>query len=83
MRIYERGGKLVFAAQPSGQQLAEFTELELTDSTVVFANPTHDVPQFVRYHRLGANGLQARVDGKMNGKDEGFDSRYRRVACSG
>lgn len=83
MRIYEHGGRLVLAAQPSGQQLAEFTEVELTDSTVVFANPAHDFPQFVRYRRRGAKELRARVDGKMNGKDEGFDSRYRRVACPG
>jgi hypothetical protein len=83
MRIFERGGKLVFAAQPSGQQLAEFTEQELTDSTVVFANPTHDFPQFVRYRRRGADELHARVDGKMGGKAQGFDSRYRKVACPG
>jgi hypothetical protein len=81
MRIYERGGKLVFAATPSGQQLAEFIERELTDSTVVFANPEHDFPQFVRYQRRGANRLDARVDGKMEGKDQGFDSHYRRVVC--
>jgi hypothetical protein len=83
MRIFERDGRLVFAAQPSGQELAEFTEQELTDSSVVFANPTHDFPQFVRYRRGGGNELQARVDGEMNGKPEGFDSRYRRVACPG
>lgn len=81
MRIFERGGKLVFLAQPSGQELAEFTEQELTDSSVVFANPTHDFPQFVRYRRRGADELHARVDGKMDGKDRGFDSRYRRVSC--
>jgi hypothetical protein len=83
MRIYERAGKLVFAAQPSGQELAEFTEQELTDSSVVFANPTHDFPQFVRYRRRGSHELHARVDGTMNGKAQGFDSRYRKVACPG
>ncbi len=81
MRIFERGGKLVFAAQPSGQPMAEFTEHALTDSTVVFTNPSHDFPQFVRYRRRGVNELHARVDGKMDGKDQGFDSRYRRVDC--
>ncbi len=81
MRIFERAGKLVFAAQPSGQALAEFTEQELTDSSVVFANPSHDFPQFVRYRRRGVTGLHARVDGRMNGRDQGFDSRYRRIEC--
>ena len=83
MRIVERGGKLIFAASPSGQQPAEFIERELTDSTVVFANPAHDFPQFVRYRRRGSNELHARVDGKMDGKEQGFDSRYRRVNCPG
>ena len=80
-RIFERGGRLIFAAAPSGQPPAEFTEQELTDTTVVFANPTHDFPQFVRYRRRGSSELHARVDGKMNGEDRGFDSRYQRVAC--
>ena len=81
MRIYERDGKLVFAAQPAGEALTEFTERELTQNAVVFANPSHDFPQFVRYRRRGPNGLSARVDGTMDGKEMGFDSSYRRVAC--
>ena len=81
MRIYERRGRIIFAAHPSGQEPTEFTEQELTDSTVVFANPTHDFPQFIRYRRRGSNELHARVDGKMDGQDRGFDSRYRKVEC--
>ena len=80
-RIFERGGKLIFAASPAGQSPAEFTEQELTDTTVVFADPTHDFPQFVRYRRRGASELHGRVDGKMNGKDEGFGVQYRRISC--
>ena len=80
MRIFERGRKLVFAAHPSGQSPAEFIERELTDSTVVFANPSHDFPQFVRYHR-GAGELRGAVDGKMEGKEQRFESVYRRVEC--
>jgi Domain of unknown function (DUF6265) len=82
-RIFERGGKLIFAASPSGQPPAEFTEQELTDTTVVFANPAHDFPQFVRYRRRGASELHARVDGKMNGRDQGFGLQYRRISCPG
>ena len=81
MRIYERDGKLVFAAQPAGEALTEFTEQELTQNAVVFANPSHDFPQFVRYRRRGANQLSARVDGRMEGKEMGFDSHFRRVVC--
>jgi hypothetical protein len=81
MRIYERGGTLLFAAQPAGQAPAEFTERELTDSTVVFANPAHDFPQYIRYRRSGPREVAARVDGKMGDKEMAFDTRYRRVAC--
>jgi Domain of unknown function (DUF6265) len=82
-RVFERGGRLVYAAAPSGQPTAEFTEQELTDTTVVFANPTHDFPQFVRYRRRGTSELHARVDGKMNGKEQGFGLQYRRISCPG
>ena len=81
MRIYERDGKLVFAAQPAGEALTEFTEHELRQNAVVFANPSHDFPQFIRYRRRGSNELLARVDGSLDGKEMGFDSNYRRVAC--
>jgi uncharacterized protein DUF6265 len=81
MRIYERDGKLVFAARPAGEALTEFTERELTQNAVVFANPSHDFPQFIRYRRQGTNELSARVDGKMEGKEMGFDSHFRRVVC--
>ena len=83
MRIFERHGKLVFAARPSGQPVAEFTEQQLTDSIVVFANPSHDFPQFIHYRRRGVNELHARVHGTMDGKVQGFDSHYRRVTCPG
>ena len=71
-RIFERGGRLIFAAAPSGQPPAEFTEHELTDTTVVFANPTHDFPQFVRYRRRGTGELHARVDGKNEREGPGL-----------
>lgn len=81
MRIYERDSKLVFAAQPAGEGLTEFTEQELTQNAVVFANPSHDFPQFIRYRRRGPTELSSRVDGTMEGKEMGFDSHYHRVAC--
>jgi hypothetical protein len=81
IRIFERAGRLVYAANPSGQSPTEFTETELSDSLVVFANPAHDFPQFIRYRRQGTRSLWARVYGKMDGKDAGFDSRYRRARC--
>jgi hypothetical protein len=81
LRVYARDGKLVYAAQPSGQASAEFTETELGATHVVFGNPTHDFPHVIRYRRIGADSLHARVEGTLGGSQRGFDFRYRRVAC--
>jgi hypothetical protein len=82
IRIYTRGDKLVYAAQPSRQAPAEFESTTLNDNEVVFANPQHDFPQRIIYRRLGNDSLIARVEGTMNGGERGFDFRYGRQACS-
>ena len=80
-RIFERNGRLVFAARPSGQEPAEFESTESSDSAVTFSNPTHDFPQRVMYRRRGADSLIARVEGTRNGQVRGQDFPYARVAC--
>ena len=80
-RIFERGGRLVFGANPSGQASAEFESIEVSDSSVTFQNPTHDFPQRVMYRRRGADSLIGRVEGTRNGKLRGVDFPYTRVAC--
>jgi hypothetical protein len=80
VRIFERNGRLVYAAQPSGQAAAEFESTTIDDRSLVFANPAHDFPQRIRY-RLTGDSLWARVEGKMNGQERGVDFRYARVAC--
>ena len=80
-RIFERNGVLVFAANPSGQAPAEFPRGVLTDSSVVFSNPSHDFPQNVRYVRLRSDSLYAAVDGVINGAQRKFEFRYARSAC--
>lgn len=81
LRIFVREGKLVYAALPSGQTGAEFTESALGEAEVVFSNSNHDFPQTIRYRRAGADSLHARVEGTMGGSTRGFDFRYRRVTC--
>lgn len=81
LRVFLRDGRLVFGASPSGQRYAEFTETELTDSSVSFGNPTHDFPQFVRYRRRGSDSLHGRVDGIVRGQPRAVDYRYVRVDC--
>ena len=79
-RIFERGGRLVYGASPSGQAPAEFQSIELSDSSVTFENPAHDFPQRVMYRRHGADSLVGRVEGMRNGKLRGVDFPYARVA---
>ena len=81
LRIFERDGKLIFAATPWKQPPAEFASSEATDSTVIFANPTHDFPQRVMYRKRGADSLLARVEGMEKGQARGIDFPYRRTSC--
>ncbi len=81
LRIFDRGGRTVYAAQPSGQALTEFEAAVTTDTAVTFENPTHDFPQRIIYRRRGADSLIARIEGMRGGQLRGIDFPYRRVAC--
>lgn len=81
MRIVERGGRLVFQADPSGQAPAEFAATEGGPGRVVFADPAHDFPQRIVYRRAGADSLVARIEGERGGAVRGVDFRYARVPC--
>lgn len=81
LRIYERRGKLVFAAMPSGQPAAEFEVAELGDSVVVFENPRHDFPQRILYCRVGLDSMLARVEGVSKGKQRAVSFPYVHIAC--
>lgn len=82
-RIFERGGKLVFSAQPSGQAPAEFVADSVRGLSVTFSNPAHDFPQRVIYRSAGPDSLLARVEGQRGGQIRGVDFSYRRVYCTG
>lgn len=82
-RIFERHGKLVFSAQPSGQAPAEFVADVVRGLSVTFSNPAHDFPQRVIYRSVGPDSLLARVEGQRAGQIRGVDFSYRRVSCTG
>ena len=66
---------LSFFASPDGAPPTEFA-LKSQDATrVVFENLAHDFPQRVIYASDGKN-LTARIEGKMNGRDQAMDWRY-------
>ncbi len=81
VRIFERGGKLVYAARPSGQTPAEFVSTEVGDSVIVFENKTHDFPQRITYCRTGLDSLLATVEGKSKGRRRAVDFPYVHIAC--
>ena len=74
-------GALAYEAHPSGQPSAVFTTREMDDTSVVFENATHDFPQRVGYRKQGDAGLQAWVEGSINGRAQRIDFTYVRVAC--
>ena len=80
MRLHERAGKLVFAAQPARQAPAEFESTSIGSGVITFANPAHDFPQRIIYRR-GGDSLFARIEGVRNGQERGVDFRYARVRC--
>jgi hypothetical protein len=79
--LFERGGRLVYAAAPARQAPAEFESTAVSDSAVTFENPTHDFPQRIIYRRRGADSLLARVEGMRRGRLHGSDFPYGRVPC--
>ena len=73
---------LTYIAKPSGQAEAQFKVASKTADEIVFENPAHDFPQRIRYKKVGADRLEARVEGTMNGKSRGMDFPFARVDCA-
>lgn len=80
-KIEDRGSNLVFTAKPSGQAMASFVAIEISDSSVVFENKRHDFPQRVGYRLRGDGSLAAFVEGTQGGKSRHVDFPYTRVRC--
>jgi hypothetical protein len=79
--IREHEGHLVFTAKPSGQTEASFTSTDVTDSSFVVENLSHDFPQRITYTRTGPDAWTARVDGPGPDGPRGFEIRMKRVSC--
>ncbi len=75
------GGGLSLFSSPDGVPPTEFALKSQDANRVVFENPTHDFPQRVIYARDGKN-LIARIEGKMNGRDQAMDWRYAAAALN-
>lgn len=74
-------GNLAFIATPSGQQVAIFPLLSLSDVDVVFENLRHDFPQRVIYRRVGESKILARVEGRQDGVLRSIEFPLTRISC--
>ena len=81
VRLLERDGHLIYAAEAAGQPPAEFESTAVSDTAVVFENLAHDFPQRIIYRRRGADSLVARIEGSRGGQMRGRDFPYRKAAC--
>jgi len=83
LRLEAKGGAVAYVAHPSGQAETRFPATALTDSLLVFSNPTHDFPQTIKYRKVSADALVARIEGMRGGQLRGIDFPMRRVRCGG
>jgi len=83
LRIKSDGEKLTYIALPSGQNETLFPAKEVTDSSLVFENLSHDFPQRIIYRKRGVDSIVARIEGPgPNNSTRGFDFPMRRAACT-
>ena len=61
LRIVERGGGLVYIAQPGGAPPTEFVLTERVGTRAVFENPRHDYPKRIVYELSAEGGLSATI----------------------
>jgi hypothetical protein len=80
--LREQGAQLAYVAHPSGQKPATFLSTTVTESELVFENPTHDFPQQIGY-RLRGESLLAWISGDKNGQAGRAEFAYHRVKCTG
>jgi polyisoprenoid-binding protein YceI len=81
LRIAEHEGKLAYIATPSGQKETAFTLVEQSPDAVLFANPTHDFPQRIRYRRVSDDELLAQIEAGEGAAAKVIPFPYKRVPC--
>ncbi len=77
-RIDTVDGALTYIAKPSGQAEASFTAISQAASEIVFENKAHDFPQRIIYRSLGADRLQAAIEGPIDGTTKTIRFDYKR-----
>jgi len=73
LRIVERGGGLVYVAQPGGNPATEFVLTDLSATRAVFENPRHDSPQRIVYELSDEGALTASIGFAKGGRPQRFE----------
>lgn len=79
LRIVEKGGTLVYVAQPGGKAPTEFKLSKLTADEAVFENPEHDFPNKIAYVKKPDGELHATIYGPgpgPGGKERSMTFEY-------
>lgn len=73
LRIFERGGGLVYVAQPGGRKGTEFVLTEASKSRAVFVNPRHDYPQRIIYELSDEGRLTTSIGFATGGRTSSIE----------
>lgn len=83
LRLQVQSGRVVYVAHPSGQQETTFPASMLSDTLLVFNNPSHDFPQQISYRKVSRDSIVARIEGTQGGQVRGINFPMHRVRCAG
>lgn len=78
LRIEIRDGAITYVAMPGGKNETPFKLVSSEKDKVIFENKEHDYPQRITYWRDG-EGLCARIEGTVNGKEKSSTWEYEPV----
>jgi hypothetical protein len=78
LRIEQTGGQFRYLAH-IGARVTPFALAKMSEDEVEFANPQHDFPQVIRYRRVSADEMHARIEDQA--KTKGQDIPMKRTVC--
>lgn len=80
LRIESRADGPVYVAQPQGRPAVEFKLTQQSEHRVVFENPQHDHPKFIRYSKEPDGSLRAEIEGDEKGKHRKMEFRFQPIS---
>lgn len=80
LRIDAKGTEVIYVGLVGTKGETPFKLTTQSETEVIFENPTHDFPQRIIYRKT-ADGILARIDGLVNGKERHQDFPMKTVPC--